>query len=114
MNATDYINKTRAIRKLRLARRDFPLREIILTIVLIAFVWALDVFVVRRSYDRNYFLVVHTARQKVAHCRDMVVNRLRPKVYRVLTCNKAYFYEVEGERARLVKVQSTKEGAWAN
>jgi hypothetical protein len=114
MHAAEDKKSASAARKLRLARRDFPLKEIVLTILMILCLWVVDVFVVQRAYDRNYFRVVGTARQTLKHCRDMVVNRVRPGMYRVQTCHKAYYYKVTDDRVTLVKVKSVRRRAWAN
>lgn len=84
-------------------RRDMRLREWITAVVLILVVWMLDLFVVRPAFDRDYFTVQRVVRQHRAHCRDMVINRIKPGYYKVWTCKEERIYHVIGDDAVLVE-----------
>ena len=94
----------RELARLQIPRRDFPKREFLLILFLIAVIWVLDVFVLSKAYDENYFVVQRTVRKAGRHCRDMVINKKGTLTYEVDTCGKRYTYEVHGKKAIIVDV----------
>ncbi len=78
------------------------LREWVAAVVLILVVWITDLFLVHPAHDPGYFIVQRVVRQTRAHCRDMVINRIRPGYYRVWTCKEEKIYHVIGDDAVLV------------
>ncbi len=85
-------------------RRDWPVKEFLVILVLIVSVWVFDVFVLRDSYDENYFIVQKTVRKAGLHCRDMIINKKGIITYEVETCGKRYTYEVRGNSAVVIDV----------
>jgi len=83
-------------------RRDMPLHELLVTIILIVVVWVADVFVVRPAYDRDYFTVQRSVRAQKANCRDMVVDYQAPGLYMVSTCGRKRLYRVHGKKVVLL------------
>lgn len=92
----------RALSSRQIPRKDFPLREILMTVFLIIVVWLADVLLVRPAYDRDYFIVQKTIRAAKAHCRDMVIDRRKPGLFEVHTCGKLRLYKVVGDTAVMV------------
>ncbi len=99
----------RALSSKQIPRRDLPLREIIVTLVLIVVVWLADLFLVQPAYDREYFVVQRVIRTAGDHCRDMVIDRRKPGLFEVHTCGKLRLYKVVGNTAIMVDEQPEKQ-----